>query len=513
MSYSTALVIGAGIAGLKAAIDLTAAGIPVQVLEARDRLGGRLFSEETPSGQTIDIGASWFHDCLNNPLLEKYYKQLNKGKKLEAIYDDFGVEYYDAKGNVDVVNNSITAIINEFYTYLAVICGSLPKEEDLSLRDALFKYLKDKAYTMTEEQLHYAQIVFRDIECFGSSWENMSAREIVNSDHYGRNWLLLNGFKTVYDGEMEDLLELTNKKTVDELLKENDSGVQLHLDTEVCVISKNYQTGKIEVSTKSKGIFTCDYIIVTAPLNVLKVTDPNELGCITWSPPLPKRIRDALDSTGRRNLGKLFLEFDEQFWSDCPRYSVLPDSDVKFTNALNKGQPLEKEILDFSTGKTVTPTMVVNLNPILAKKYGSTTNKPMLVFLTSEHITEKLELCYRNCDNEGIMKLIKPILARISNISLEEIPTPTFIRMTEWAFDPYARGSYTGTPVGQKLDYQEILQALTDPKGIFGESGVSRVRFAGEGTIKLGARCAHGAWMSGQREAKIIIDLVNKPKL
>jgi len=41
------VVLGAGVAGLAAAADLNAAGFDVLILEARDRLGGRVFSDPT----------------------------------------------------------------------------------------------------------------------------------------------------------------------------------------------------------------------------------------------------------------------------------------------------------------------------------------------------------------------------------------------------------------------------------------------------------------------------------
>ena len=56
-------IIGAGVAGLHAARLLHLAGVPVVVLEARPRLGGRILSVDVdgrPSDDGIDLGPSWF---------------------------------------------------------------------------------------------------------------------------------------------------------------------------------------------------------------------------------------------------------------------------------------------------------------------------------------------------------------------------------------------------------------------------------------------------------------------
>jgi len=53
------LVVGAGLAGLAAARDLTAAGRSVLVLEARDRVGGRVVNAEMGDGKIVEMGGQW----------------------------------------------------------------------------------------------------------------------------------------------------------------------------------------------------------------------------------------------------------------------------------------------------------------------------------------------------------------------------------------------------------------------------------------------------------------------
>ncbi|RSL92663.1 hypothetical protein CDV31_015070 [Fusarium ambrosium] len=55
------IVIGAGYAGLAAARDLAFAGRKVLLVEARDRVGGRVFSAETDDGDILEIGGGWVH--------------------------------------------------------------------------------------------------------------------------------------------------------------------------------------------------------------------------------------------------------------------------------------------------------------------------------------------------------------------------------------------------------------------------------------------------------------------
>ena len=65
------IVIGAGIAGLAAAYELQQLSFEVVVVEGRDRIGGRIWSNGSlgPSG-AVDLGASWIHGINDNPITE-----------------------------------------------------------------------------------------------------------------------------------------------------------------------------------------------------------------------------------------------------------------------------------------------------------------------------------------------------------------------------------------------------------------------------------------------------------
>ena len=82
------VIIGAGAAGLGAARTLMVQGVSVAVIEARDRIGGRAYTDHEIFGVPYDMGCHWLHVAQLNPFVD--FAQAN-GYQVYPARDDFQV--------------------------------------------------------------------------------------------------------------------------------------------------------------------------------------------------------------------------------------------------------------------------------------------------------------------------------------------------------------------------------------------------------------------------------------
>lgn len=108
MPKKDVIVIGAGAAGLMAALDLSAAGYDVEVFEARDRVGGRVHTVRFPDGRIANAGAEWInaeHHTARD-LAERYALRLRPDTGLQGLLVD-GTLHDDASEDATAVRAAL----------------------------------------------------------------------------------------------------------------------------------------------------------------------------------------------------------------------------------------------------------------------------------------------------------------------------------------------------------------------------------------------------------------------
>jgi monoamine oxidase len=133
------LVLGAGLAGLTAARDLVRAGADVLVLEARDRVGGRVEHELLPDGRALQLGGEVVGTS------HRGYLDLAAELGLEVVpsyTDEPGEQAYDLRDGVVIGDGWLDAddlrSIERFRSTLQTIAAEIDPLDPWSHRDAAF---------------------------------------------------------------------------------------------------------------------------------------------------------------------------------------------------------------------------------------------------------------------------------------------------------------------------------------------------------------------------------------
>ncbi|KAF9373059.1 hypothetical protein CPB97_000829 [Podila verticillata] len=232
----------------------------------------------------------------------------------------------------------------------------------------------------------------------------------------------------------------------------------------------------IHIECHDGTVYDCSAAIVTVPLGVLKNRQ------IRFTPPLPEWKETAIQHLGFGLLNKLVLVFEKPFW----------DTTVGLFGYVGSG-----EEGSFAKGYNL-------------KAYRSSRGKfymfwncivvsglPVLVTLMAG------QSAY-DCENTPKDELVKEALEtlRLIHPHIRLIPQPLETIVTQWSQDEYARGSYSFVgKEGTGEDYDLLAKPID-----------KQLYFAGEATSRHYPATAHGAYLSGVKVAKDILDSLIGPQ-
>ncbi len=126
-------------------------------------------------------------------------------------------------------------------------------------------------------------------------------------------------------------------------------GLDVRLATAVSGVE--HSTGGARITTADGEVIVADRVVVTVPLGVLKA------GAITFEPPLPDDKVAAIEAIGMGLLDKVWLRFDEQFWSsDVLMWTLVAEPGTPYTEWFNLAPVTGEPVLLALVGGEVAAT-------------------------------------------------------------------------------------------------------------------------------------------------------------
>jgi len=344
------LVIGAGMAGLAATVALSEAGAEVTVIEARDRIGGRIFTDRS-LGVPVEHGANFIHGFNGNPVAEL----ATEAGVSPFFIDDEQWQVFEP-GGVEPRDFELDDVLDDLDTIAEKAVEEADGDASLSLLDVIDTL--DPA--LLKEPIGNWALTDTYEGDMAAPLSELSALHFDAGD--------------VFDGP-----DAVPKNGYDQLVAYISDGLDIRLAEPVRRI--RHTADGVTVETV-KGELTADHCVVTVPLGVLKS------GSLIFDPPLPEKQTKAISAIGFGRLAKVSVLFEEAFWPQEPHslgfagpvrgrfadmLNLMPIQDVPVLTMIASGDYAEKvDAMDDAT-------LAADIAAVLRDMFGEKAKAPKAI--------------------------------------------------------------------------------------------------------------------------------------
>lgn len=283
-------IVGAGFAGLRAADILLTHGHRVTVLEARNRVGGRV-GQSHVLGHAVDLGPNWIHGTDDNPIFEiakQTQTELHHWDERQRVLDVDGkpLSQEDAEMYGGLIWDD--GLIAQAFKY------SRENTASISAEKSLMNFFEEKVrgyFTKLpeEEAERKRRTLLRVCEFWGSYVGSPTTSQSLKFF-----WLeeCIEGENPFVAGTYEKILKHVAKPALE--------GAEVRYETKVTGIQgRKSEDEKVKVTTQDGKTEEFDEVVMTAPLGWLKRNKDVFVNGLT------PRLEKAIDSIGYGKLDKV----------------------------------------------------------------------------------------------------------------------------------------------------------------------------------------------------------------